>query len=260
MAQPLRPRRKSRTRPRRKVNWVSTFTILIIGNLIFASFRSGVTAVRAINLDGVRKSERLRLDRMVEQIKGRPALTIDPRVVEANFMNETRVKSADFRRNIFGIARLILQYREPVASIAGSKNTYLDSAGVVFMDPEVALHPDKTLPSVALDPKIRVSAMTMAGLINYRSVSQLCEIVRVELSNSNKTDVPIEIQVQESGGVCLNINNGTVDLGTFEHLAEKIQKLRQTLQEQPNVFDENSSINLMVPENPQRVPRKKENG
>lgn len=200
----------------------------------------------------------------MEMITGKPALTIDPRRVESSFMNESRVKSADFRRNIFGIGRLIIHYRRAVASIAGSPKTYLDEEGVIFFEPEETSKfdpaPQSTLPQVSLDSKIKVSVMAISGVINYKNVANLAKLVRSELSEINKTENPIEIEVQETGGVCLNINNGIVDLGTSEQLPEKILKLKQILQAQPDLFEANSSLNLMIPENPQRVPRKKENG
>ena len=258
MSSPVRRRPRSR----RKINWTPALALILSLNIIIAGFRSGVTAIRSVNLDGVRKSERLRLERMSDSIKGKPALTIDPRLVEAPFMNESRVKSADFRRNIFGIGRLILRYRIPVATIAGAKDTYLDPEGVIFMDPEVAVDPaaTKTLPSIALDAQIRVSVMTLAGVINYRSVADLAKLVQSELTSMNKSEVPVEIEVLGTGGVCLNMNNGTAILGTFRQLSEKVQRLKQSFQEHPDLFEVNSSVNLMVPENPQVIARNKENG
>jgi hypothetical protein len=229
---------------------------LLLANCVFAAYSSKITAIRAINLDGVRKSERLRLERLTDDIKGIPALKIDPRKVESSFMNETRVKKADFRRNIFGIARLILEYRTPVASFVGSKQTFLDKSGVVYWD----LEEKGVYPQISLETKIKVSVMAISGVINYASVAELAELVSEKLKDASTTGKPIEIEVQEAGGVCLNINNGTVILGTNEELSAKIEKLKQVLVEHPDLFEKNSSINLMVPERPQVIARKKGNG
>lgn len=255
MEQKSKPRRR-RTRPRRRVNWGPTLALLLFANCVFAAYSSKITSIRAINLDGVRKSERLRLERLTEEIKGIPALKIDPRKVESSFMNETRVKKADFRRNIFGIARLILEYRTPVASFAGSRQTFLDESGVVYWD----LEEKGVYPQISLETKIKVSVMAISGVINYASVAELAELVSEKLKDASTTGKPIEIEVQETGGVCLNINNGTVILGTSEELPTKIEKLKQVLTEHPDLFEKNSSVNLMVPERPQVIPRKKENG
>ena len=255
MEQKRKPRRK-KLRTRKRLNWGPIFLALLSINLIFAGYWSKLTAIRTINLDGVRNSERLRLNRMADEIKGIPALKVDPRFVESPFMNESRVKNADFRRNIFGVARLILQYRTAIASIAGSKNTFLDEDGVVYTDPE-----EKTsLPSVLLQSKIKVSVMALSGVINYRELADLAKIVRTNLPESLTGGIPPEIEVQETGGVCLNMSNGTVELGTDEFMPEKIKKLREALLEDPNLFKENSSINMMTPSRPQKTQRKKENG
>ena len=253
---PVRKRTKIRPRSRRRINWPPILVTILCVNTLAACYNSRITQVRSINLDGVRASERLRVDRIVEQIKGKPALKIDPRVVESSFMNESRVKSADFRRNIFGIARLIIHDRNPVAAIDGSAHTYLDESGVVYKD----LEEKSVLPQVKLENKIKVSVFALSGAINYSNVAELAQMVRSKLMGTNSPDNPIEIDVLETGGVCLNINNGTVELGTFRFLPEKIEKLKQTLADEPKFFEANSKLNLIVPENPQRVQRKKENG
>lgn len=251
-----KPRLRARPRARRRINWGPVLLVALGVNVFLACFNSKITAIRSLNLDGVRQSERQRLARITEAIKGQPALKVDPRFVENFFMNESRVKSADFRRNIFGVARLMLEYREPVAAIVGSKSTYLDSTGVVFTDPEEK----GTFPQIRLEPKIRVSVVALSGVINYKSVARLADLVHQQLADIEDKENPIEIEVQETGGLCLNMNNGTVDLGTSEQLPEKIEKLKQILQTKPDLFEVNSSLNLMVPENPQVVSRKKENG
>ena len=230
--------------------------VVLFANVVYACYNSKITQIRSLNLDGVRPSERMRLARITDEIKGKPALKVDPRVVESSFMNQSRIKSADFRRNIFGIARLILQYRTPVAGIVGARQTFLDEMGVVFVD----LEEKGTFPQIKLQTKIKVSVMALSGVINYTNVAKLAKLVQSELSTSSRAGNPIEIEVQETGGVCLNINNGVVDLGTGDQLSEKIEKLKQILDEQPDIFEQNSSLNLMVPENPQRVPRKNESG
>ncbi len=259
MEQKSKPLRR-RPRPRRRINWAPTLALLLTANVVYACFNSKVTAIRSVNLDGVRPTERNRLDRMVQSLRGVPALKIDPRAVENSFMNESRVLSADFRRNIFGVARLMLHYRIPVASLAGSPKTYFDETGAIFFEPEPVEGSGKDLPQIKLDSKMRVSVMAISGVINYKSVAELAKLARAELTGSNKTENPIEIDVQDNGGVCLNINNGTVDLGTCEQLPEKIAKLKQVLQEHPDLFEVNSSLNLMIPERPQVIARKKDNG
>ena len=209
--------------------------------------------IRSINLDGVRNSERLRLNRISEDMKGIPALKVDPRIVENPFMNESRILEADFRRNIFGIARLILKYRRPVASIAGSKQTYLDENGVVFVDPE-----EKGIyPIILLQSKIKVTVFALSGVINFREIAELAKITETNLPGTLTGGKPVEIEVQETGGLCLNISDGIVELGSYEQMPLKIKNLKKALEDNPNLLVENKVINLMVPSRLDATPRKK---
>lgn len=254
--EPKRNLRRKRLRSKKRINWAPIFVILLTTNVAFACFQSKITAIRTINLDGVRNSERLRLNRIANQMKGVPALKVDPRVVEGPFMSESRVLSADFRRNIFGIARLILKYRSPVGSIAGSPNTYLDNNGVVFLDPELRVQ----CPVIRLQSDIKVSVMTLSGVINFRQIADLAKITQANLPLTLTSGNPVEIEVQEKGGVCLNIGDGVVELGTFDQLDLKIEKLKRALVDNPSLFKDIKTLNLMVPSRPETTPRKKEIG
>lgn len=247
---------RKRLRPRRRVNWAPVFVVLLTVNILFACYNSKLTAIRNINLDGVRNSERLRLNRIADEIKGIPAMKVDPRVVENPFMSESRVLNADFRRNVFGVGRLVLTYRKPVASVTNSLNTYLDDGGVIFVDPEVKA----VMPSIKFQSKIKVSVMSLTGVINYVQIANLAQIVQAKLPETLTSGKPVEIEVQETGGVCLNISNGVVELGSCEHLELKIEKLKQAIEDNPKLFIENQSLNLMVPDRPESTPRKKESG
>ncbi len=247
---------RKRLRTRKRVNWGPVFVVLLLSNLVIACFSSKLTAIRSINLEGVRDSERLRLNKLAGEIKGVPALKVDPRVIEAPFTNESRIKSADFRRNVFGVGRLILVYRKAVASIAGSKQAFIDEDGVVFTDPEEKL----PMPSVLLQAKIKVTVVALSGVINYKQIAELAQMVRTTFPETLTGANQIEIEVQESGGVCLNMNSGIAILGTWDLLPEKVEKLKQVLIDQPDMFKNNLSINMMIPSHPQFKQRKKESG
>ena len=255
MEQKRNPRRK-RLRTRKRLNWGPILSVLLAANIFIACGWSKITAIRSINLDGVRNSERLRLEKITKEMRGIPALKVDPRMVEGPFMNESRVKNADFRRNIFGIARLILEYRTAIAAIAGSKDCFLDDNGVVFSDPEEK----RVLPSVLLQSKVKVSVMALTGVINFKQIADVVLIVTKNLPESLTGGSPPEIEVQETGAVCLNMSNGVVILGTSENLEEKIEKLKQALLEHPDLFKNNSAINMMIPGQPQTTPRIKTSG
>ena len=255
MEQKRAPNRK-RLRSRRRLNWGPILAALLTVNIMLAGFSSKLTCIRTINLEGVRNSERLRLERLANDIKGIPALKVDPRVVESPFMNETRIQNADFRRNVFGVGRLILVYRKAVASITGCKHTFIDESGVIFTDPEEK----SAMPSILLQDQIKVTVMALCGVTNYKHVAELVGIVRASFPETLSGANPVEIEVQETGGLCLNMNSGIVILGTNENMTQKVEKLKQVFQENPDIFIENISINMMNPNNPQKTKRKKESG
>ena len=245
-------KRKRRVRPgRRKLNWGPVWLLAAVVNIGVACAHSKVTSVRAINMVGVRNSERERVARLADEIKGVPALQVDPFVAEGTFLNQSRVASVDFRRNFFGIARLTMAYREPVASIKGSPHTFLAKDGTVFDDPEVGV----PLPILAYDPNVKLSLLTLSEIVNGREMADT--ILKVKHIFRNKPVTNLEIQMQDQGGVCLNMDNGVIVLGSSDQLDEKLEKLREIFDTNPELLKTVSVLNLMTPERPMMTERGK---
>ncbi|HLO99124.1 MAG TPA: hypothetical protein VK171_11065, partial [Fimbriimonas sp.] len=245
-------KRKRRVRPgKRRLNWGPVWLLAAAVNIGVACAHSKVTSVRAINTVGVRNSERERVARLTEQIKGIPALQVDPFVAEGTFLNQSRVASVDFRRNFFGIARLTMTYREPVASIKGSPHTYLAKDGTVFDDPEVTAE----LPILSYDPNVKLSLLTLSEIVNGKEMAGT--ILKLKHIFRNKRPSNLEIQMQDQGGVCLNMDNGVIVLGSSDQMDEKLEKVRETFEANPDLFKTISILNLMTPERPMKTERGK---
>ncbi len=232
-------------RKRRKtvVNWAAVLITALLVNLVVASYKSPLTAVRNINLSGVRKSERLRLERVQELVKGIPAMQLETAAVEQIFLGQSRIKKCQFSRNIFGSARLELTYRKAVASVGGG--ALLDADGEFFSDPEQG----EQLVSLTLAPLLKVTSATLMGVTDFRSIAGACAIVAEKLPNA-------KVEVLETGTVRLDIEGGKVVLGKPDKLPEKIDTLLGLLRDRPTLLKSVHELNLMVPDHPSVKPIK----
>lgn len=246
--------RTVRRKKKRSIAWKPILLILLFANAIFACYQSKVTVVRRMTLDGVRESERERLQRVLNTIEGKPALKIDPRSVEGVFLAQSRVESADFRRNIFGGSLLRLRYRKPILKFAGGKTAYMDSKGIIFQDPEVK----EELPSLLLDPAIKLTTAAITGIINAKAIAETCTILQKKMENTAYSGKSLQIEITEAGGVCLNIPKGKVVLGSHDQMNEKIEAFSSNMKSRPDLFESASELNLMVPDKPSVKLRKVE--
>jgi cell division septal protein FtsQ len=238
--------RTVRRKKKKTVAWKPLFAILLLANGVVACYYSKVTVVRRITLDGVRESERERLQRVLTAIEGKPALKIDPRMVEGTFLAQSRVESADFRRNIFGGSLLRLKYRQPILRIAGNQNAFMDENGIIFSDPEVK----SELPSLLLDPSIKLTTVAITGVINSKAIAETCTVLQKKMANTIYSGKSVQIEITEAGGVCLNIPKGKVVLGSHDQMKEKIEAFSSHMKSRPDLFENASELNLMVPDKP----------
>jgi cell division septal protein FtsQ len=247
-------KRIARKKPQRFIPWKMIFGAMLCVNLVLACQFSKVTAIRNVNLNNVRNTERDRIAAMLAEIKGIPALQLKPRKIERRFTGQSRILTADFRRNVFGVASLTLVYRKPVAQFEGDPQVFLDETGYVFGDPEIK----PEIPKLKLHSALKVTVVAMAGVINYGDISELAKLVQKELVGPNDTADSIEIEVAETGGVSLSMRGAQVILGTSKDLPQKIEALKSLIATDSNVFNNVTEINLMAPERPV-VKRKAQN-
>ncbi len=225
------------------VNWAAIFATTLAVNVVVASYKSPLTAVRNINLSGVRPSERLRLDRVREVVKGVPAMQLDPATVEQFFMGQSRVKHCMFSRNIFGGARLDMTYRKAVATVGNG--ALLDVDGEFFSDPEQG----KDIVQLNLAPSLKVTSATLMGVTDFRRIAEACAIVAEKLPKAS-------VEVLETGTVRLDLEGGKVVLGKPDNLPEKIDTLLGLLRDRPTLLKSVRELNLMAPDNPTVRPIK----
>lgn len=235
------------------INWGNILLLLLALNFALACQYSQITSIRKLTLVDVRYTERERIKLLKEDLKGVPALQIKPRKVEARFTAQSRVKSADFRRNIFGNASLTLEYRQPIAQFGKKPGVFLDSEGSIFGDPEIK----PNVPVIILDPGIKVTVASLAGVINFQEIAESTASVSKGLSSVIPSPNQITLEVAETGGVSLSLRGCRVVLGTHEELKTKVDALKKLIQSRPNVLEDNFELNLMVPDRPYVKQKKK---
>lgn len=245
--------RAARRRRKKIILWGPILGILLSVNVVVGCYFSGITVLRRVNLEGVRPSERFRLKRTLDSIRGIPALRIDPNVVEGAFLTQSRVKSADFRRNIFGTSHLRLKYREPLLKVSDAKFAFMDADGVIFNDPEVKGEYIR----LKLEDKVRLTVAALAGLFDGAFLVQTTSEIQKRLVSGERPANSLEIEISEAGGVVLNMREGKVILGSHDNMPAKINELVQLLRTRPNLFELALELNLMVPDKPHIKLRKR---
>jgi hypothetical protein len=217
-----------------------------------AAFHSPFTSVKNIELKGVRLSERERLQVVEQSMRGVPAMHLNAWEIEGKFLAQSRIKSAEFSRSILGKGVLKLVYRSPVLKLAGLQHTYLDDSGIFFNDPEVR----DPIHTMKMDPNMQISLMTLTGIIDRKKIVEFAGLLRKTIGSRGYGEGTLQVEVQSTGSLCLNMPRGRVVFGTSENLPEKVEALKQVLDGQPNIFNEASELNLMSPGHMYKLPRK----
>jgi len=247
--------RAVRRRRKKTLPWPLVVWGLVIANIVVACYYSKVTVIRRIMLDGVRKSERQRLDKVLNEITGIPALRVDPRAVEGAFLAQSRVAKADFRRNVFGGSLLRLEYRTPIAKLSGYSQTFIDANGVIFWDPEGS----SDVPKLKLAIPYQVTVGTIAGVIELTKLVKAIKLVPTKLNNLSVSANSIEVEYVNGSGVLLNLNDSIVVIGLLEQLDQKFDALAVKLASNPELIQVPYELNFMNYLNPSQrlLDRKK---
>jgi cell division septal protein FtsQ len=231
-------------RRRKRLNWGPILILLLAANTAAGLGYSKLTSIVRVQVRGVPEWDRARVGEILQNARNKPALAMNPRIVETAVQGLPEVEMADLSRNVFGRAVLKVQYHEPVARIAGPRPVGMTAEGVTY-DAQTL---PKGLPLVKL-PKD--ASEPMAGFIgNWQAgdVANVCDQVR-DLALNRTVVVVLTLQ----GGLCLNIDaGGQVLLGQPTELDAKLALLRQMLQQNPAFLDQLEYLDLKAPERPQQ--------
>lgn len=240
------PRRRKR---RWKPNWAPILGLALAGNVLAGIWLSPITSIRRIRIEGAPTWDRPRIQTEVAKLKDRPSVPVNPRELETRILAHPAVASVDFRRSIFGSARLELTYRRPIARLSGTDGQFLDREGGIF---RFGGRLTADLPTIRLHASSLRPAMTLMGAWPAAKVADL--IPQIPKSIPIKG---LDIEVDSEGAVCLNIKQAArIDLGSVDRLSEKFRALEGLLAENPDLLQKVEELNLVEPTRPAMRPRR----
>lgn len=214
----------------------------LVGVGVAGLFTSEMTKVRVLRVSGVPDWDRERIQLLLQAFEGVPALRINPLQVERQVEWHPAVLRSEFRRNIFGRARLRVEYRQPVAWFERGESRFAVSAdGTVF--PLLEEPPTLVVDSKLIETSPNLSffdSRRLGGLLDLaKKVQQKLPSLRGKL------------RLLASGGLALTAADGArIEFGDRERLDEKVSALGRVLGQHPELLRRAQTVNLVVPERP----------
>lgn len=231
-----------RRRKRNAINWTPILALAFFANIIAGIYSSRITSVVKVTVEGAQDDDHGRVRALLQYLHDQPALRLNRHATESRVLERSAVAKAELTRNIFGRARLNLEYRRPVASVSGSPGAALGRDGVIFQTSEDMAG----LPSVDIFEAAKLPALTIASPWRPGEVAGLASAL-IELSQQQH----VEIAALENGGLCLNIGSKfAVELGLSEQLDQKIDFLKKQIEDDPAVLTSNKTLVLVSLEAP----------
>jgi hypothetical protein len=161
-------------------------------------------------------------------------------------MSCPEVDRAEFTRNIFGNALLLVQYRTPVARLADIDGEALSVDGVLYQASELPID----LPTLQLPDGGPPTLVALAGNWQPQKIAGLSVY-----AHQHYPHIDSKIEINRRGVVCLNIGSGRVILGSCDDLDVKLKTLESWLQRNPQELDQVQELNLTTPTAPAVVPK-----
>jgi hypothetical protein len=239
----------SRRRKKRAVNWLPVIIVMLAASFVLGLFYSPITAVRNLRIVGVQPHDRNRVTQLAQSLEGVPYGRVDVLAFESSVLRGRDIYDADLSHNVFGSGVLRLKYRRPIAAVqgAGLSRIYLDDRGVLFSSPE----PFQGLRKLILDATFKQPILAFGQAWPCAVVSDFCLKLNsfAELSDA-------VVHLSANGRLTLSKENfGSVDFGGTDAIDAKLKKLRQLLDEQPDILTRVRSLTLVDPETPAFEPK-----
>ncbi len=214
----------------------------------YGIYESELTAITLVRVQGVPPDDQQRIASVLRRMERVPALQVDADEIESAIATTRRVRRVVLTRNVFGRARVSVEYREPVARWSGAEDVGVDVWGVAFRTPQA-----KQCRLVIQVKKEDIEAdlgITTASPLAI--MAKVAKKVQEKLPNLNAV-----LLLDPEGRLCLNMEEGSrVILGNDSRLDEKLERLKVAWQEDPQIFAHSLEINVVEPKQAVFVPRK----
>lgn len=234
--------RKRRNKPKRRpVPWLPIVAVLLLGNVLLGLRFSPMTNLRVIRVEGAARNDQGYFEHLLMKESGKRALAIRPNDVLARCYQLSAVRTAEFRRNVFGRGLLMLQYRTPVAVIQGT-TAMMDSTGAMFHTSQSA----SNLPTAVVPADSHQPGFALLRPFDWEGLAKVCVFVEKGWPNYRGTVV-----MDDNGSMCLNRgSDGRIDLGDSRSLDGKLSQLSGMLKTNSGIFQSPAVLNLVDPNHP----------
>jgi cell division septal protein FtsQ len=235
-------RRGRRSRLRLPIAPFPLLLTALIGVSVAGLLTSEMTKIRVMRVSGVPDWDRERIKSLLRAYEGDRALRINPLQVERQVEWHPAVLRSEFRRNVFGRARLRVEYRQPVAWFERGESRFAVSAdGTVF---PLAEEP----PPLSLDSKLIETGPNLS-IFDSRRLGGLLDLA--EKVQQKLPSLRGKLRLLASGGLALAAVDGArIEFGDRERLDDKVSALERALEQHPDLLRRAQTVNLVVPERP----------
>jgi len=232
-----RKRAKKRPARSRAVEWMALWIVAFLAVLIAALVASPLTRLTIVRVSGAAAHDRAWISASLHDVSRTPALLIDVGSLESRLLR-SGVRSASFRRNVFGRARLTLNYRNPVAKMRDGRA--VDEIGTVFFLGE------RLPPNLQISTKVEdfSTILTISDPSPLRKLARLAKKLQVSMPKLAGT-----LEIDDKEGLSLSIDGLVVEFGDTSRLDRKVQVLADLFREDPQRAAKGGRIILVDPDN-----------
>jgi len=222
--------------------------VALIANVAAGMLFSPMTSIVRAHVVGAEPWDQGRISALMTSLEDVPYERVSPRLEESLVLAAPEVQDAVFSRNIFGRSELRVTYRQPVAKIVGFAHLCLSDDGVLYPSRQTL----PVLPQADLPDGVENPSLTFAVEPPLAALSQICAQLPSQMDKSQTVAL-----YNPDRGLCLNVGSSSsmVVLGSADRLDEKLQGLSRLLQQNPDLLQQNSMVNLMAPGSPAVVRR-----
>lgn len=240
------PPKKSRSKRKSRIILTPWLWVAFFVHLYIAIYYSPLTAAKIVRVTGSEPGDAESIAKILNQVKGIPAMQVRTLKVESEIQLLDAVLTSEYTQNLFGRGLLKVTSKVPVARIVDRPDLALDQNGGLFTSPESG----ESLVSVVM-PEVTVqpTGLVMCGYPRQK-IAQLCGLLKNKFKDTAYT-----LEVSDRGVISLRVpDRATIILGSSDALEEKLQKLREMLDSDPDLYSRNSEVNLTSPNSPMVVP------
>jgi hypothetical protein len=223
--------------------------IAVLANVASGIAFSPATSLRKARVIGAGADTAVResIVRELSRLQGRPVARVDAWSAETRIQWVPQVDSAKLSLGPFGSGVLRVKLRRPVASIPGPGPSLLDGKGAIFRG-----GPSPDLARVRLPSEARKPTLALCGSANIRMAAKVAGAAqRLGLARGSSVELsPSGIVNLVTGSDVRVVLGGPVDID------QKLSKLRELLEGNPDLLGASREVNLSSPDRPMIVPRR----